>query len=187
VEANALPETLHWRDWSGYGLEHAVLRKKAGYIEVQSAVICDPVHAGFAALYSLRLDSGWCVIDMQASLIGTAESIYLRRTEEGHWFDGNNRSLLHLNGIFDVDLSITPFTNSLPIRRLKLRIGESAEIATAYVAFPQLMLSLDSQRYTRVAVDRYRYESLDSDFVREITVDCNGLVVTYPGLFQRIE
>jgi hypothetical protein len=187
VEENALPETIHWRDWSGYGLEHAALSKKARYIEVQSAVICGPIRAGFAALYSLKLDRGWCVIEMQASLLGTAESVYLRRTEEGHWFDGNNRSLLHLNGIFDVDLSITPFTNTLPIRRLRLGVGESAEIVTAYVAFPQLTVSVDPQRYTRVAADRYKYESLDRDFVREITVDGNGFVITYPGLFQRIE
>lgn len=187
VEQNTLPETIHWRDWSGYGLEHAVLSNRAGYIDVQSVVICGPMRAGFAALYSMKLDSGWRVMEVQASLLGTAESVYLRRTEQGQWFDGNSRSLPHLNGIFDVDLSITPFTNSLPIRRLKLRVGESAEIVAAYVAFPQLTLSLDSQRYTRVAADRYRYESLGSDFVREITVDSDGLVMTYPGLFQRME
>jgi uncharacterized protein len=187
VEENTLPVTVHWRDWSGYGLEHVVLSPKAGYVEVQSAVITGPIGAGFATVYSLKLDSGWCVIEMQASLLGAAESVYLRRTEEGQWFDGNGRWLPHLNGIFDVDLSITPFTNSLPIRRLKLGVGESAEIVTAYVAFPQLTVSADPQRYTRVAADRYRYESLDSDFVREITVDRNGLVLTYPGLFQRIE
>lgn len=186
MEENTLPRTVHWRDWSGYGLEHAVLSKKAGYFEVQSAVISGPIRAGFASLYSLKLDSGWCVIEMQASLLGAAESVYLRRTEEGQWLDGNDRSLLHLNGIFDVDLSITPFSNSLPIRRLKLGVGESEQIVTAYVAFPQLTVSADHQRYTRVAADRYRYESLDTDFVREITVDEYGLVVTYPGLFQRV-
>jgi hypothetical protein len=64
-----------------------------------------------------------------------------------------------------VDLSITPLTNTLPIRRLKLGVGESAEIATAYVAIPDMEASLDRQRYTRVAFDRYRYVPLDSDFV----------------------
>ncbi len=187
VEENTLPGTVHWRDWSGYGLEHVLLSRKANYIEVQSAVISGPIRAGFAALYSLKLDSNWCVVEMQASLLGAAESLYLRRTEEGHWFDGNGQSLPDLAGIFDVDLSITPLTNTLPIRRLKLGIGESADIVTAYVAFPHLTVSPDLQRYTRVTSDRYRYESRDSDFVREITVDRNGLVITYPGLFQRIE
>jgi hypothetical protein len=33
----------------------------------------------------------------------------------------------------------------------------------------------------------YRYQSRDSDFEREIEVDHDGFVVTYPGLFRRLE
>ena len=45
----------------------------------------------------------------------------------------------------------------------------------------------DPQRYTCLApLKRYRYESIDSDFTREIEVDSRGLVVTYPGLFRRL-
>jgi uncharacterized protein len=187
VKENTLPGTVRWRDWSGCGLEQVVLSENAGHIDIQSAVISGPVSAGFAALYSFKLSSDWCVIEMRASLLGAAASVYLRRTEEGRWLDGDNRALPHLDGILDVDLSITPFTNSLAIRRLKLGVGECAEIATVYIAFPDLTISRDLQRYTRVGPDRYRYESLDSDFVRDIVVDQNGLVITYPGLFQRIE
>jgi hypothetical protein len=168
-------------------LEHVVLKKNAGYFEIQSAVISGPIRAGFAALYTLRLDPDWRTRELQASVLETSKSVYLRCTEEGHWFDATNRQLPHLSGVVDVDLSITPLTNTLPIRRLKLDVGESAEIATAYVAFPELQVSLDAQRYTRVAIDRYRYESLDSDFVREMHVDRHGLVITYPGLYQRID
>jgi hypothetical protein len=50
-----------------------------------------------------------------------------------------------------------------------------------------LSVTTDPQRYTRLETGkRYRYESLDSDFVREIDIDDDGLVVTYPGLFRRI-
>lgn len=31
----------------------------------------------------------------------------------------------------------------------------------------------------------YRFESLDSGFTADVEVDAAGLVVTYPGLFQR--
>jgi hypothetical protein len=187
MEESALPETLRWRHWSGHGLEHLVLNKNGNHIEVHSAVISDPVGANFAALYSLRLDLQWRVMELQVSVVGTPGSVYLRRTEGGVWLDANATPVPDLNGICDVDLAITPFTNSLPIRRLNLAVGESAEIVTAYVAFPDLTISSDSQRYTRVASDRYRYESLDSDFVRDITVDRNGFVTIYPGLFWRIE
>jgi len=48
-------------------------------------------------------------------------------------------------------------------------------------------VTIDPQRYTCLEpMRRYRYESLDSDFTREIEVDLDGLVVVYPGLFRRI-
>ena len=92
-----------------------------------------------------------------------------------------------MSGAIDVDLTITPLTNTLPIRRLDLEVGRSAEIATAYVDFPAMAVSRNPQRYTRLARDRYLFESLDRDFAREIEVDEAGLVVTYPGLFRRAD
>ena len=48
-------------------------------------------------------------------------------------------------------------------------------------------MSIDPQRYTCLKPgQQYRYKSLDSDFVRDIDVDSDGLVVTYPGLFKRV-
>lgn len=43
----------------------------------------------------------------------------------------------------------------------------------------------DPQAYTRTAVNLYLYESLDSDFSRQITVDADGFVIDYPGLYSR--
>ena len=56
-----------------------------------------------------------------------------------------------------------------------------------YISLPEFTVTTDPQRYTCLEPGRrYRYESLDSDFVREIEVDAQGLVVTYPGLFRRV-
>jgi hypothetical protein len=52
---------------------------------------------------------------------------------------------------------------------------------------PELTVTTDRQRYTCIEPNRrYRYESLDSDFTRDIEVDGHGLVVTYPDLFRRV-
>jgi uncharacterized protein len=73
------------------------------------------------------------------------------------------------------------------IQRLDPGVGESVDIDPVYVSFPDLSVFADPQRYTCLEYRRrYRFESRDSDFVREITVDENGLVVDYPGLFRRI-
>jgi hypothetical protein len=89
--------------------------------------------------------------------------------------------------VLDVDLAFTPFTNTLPIRRLGLKDGESADIVVAYLQVPELTPIPDAQRYTCLAAGkRYRFESLDTDFSREIDIDAHGLVTTYPGMFRRV-
>lgn len=86
-----------------------------------------------------------------------------------------------------MDLAVTPFTNTLPIRRLGLRAGESADILAAYVSPPDMSVTASRQRYTCLEPGRlYRYRSLDGDFARDIEVDRDGLVVDYPDLFRRI-
>jgi hypothetical protein len=92
-----------------------------------------------------------------------------------------------LAGAIDIDISITPFTNTLPVRRLRLKTGQSEDILAVYIQLPELTVTTDRQRYTCLEPNRrYRYESLDSDFTRDIEVDGHGLVVTYPGLFRRV-
>jgi len=95
-----------------------------------------------------------------------------------------------LNGLsdaVDIDLAVSPFTNTLPIRRLRLEEGETADIVTAYISSPGAEVLADPQRYTCLKKNAlYRYASLDSDFTRDIEVDEQGLVTLYPGLFRRV-
>ncbi|MCL4245981.1 MAG: putative glycolipid-binding domain-containing protein, partial [Candidatus Dadabacteria bacterium] len=87
----------------------------------------------------------------------------------------------------DVDIFPTPFTNTIPIRRLGLGAGQSADIIVAYIKLPEMSVTSDPQRYTCVMpLKIYRFESLDSDFKCDIEVDEDGLVVSYPGLFRRV-
>jgi hypothetical protein len=95
-----------------------------------------------------------------------------------------------LEGCVDVDISATPFTNTLPIRRLGLAPGESADVSVAYVDIDEMRAWTEEQRYTRLeqnSGDRlYKYESLDGGFTADLPVDADGLVLDYPGLFRRV-
>jgi hypothetical protein len=132
--------------------------------------------------YAVELDPDWT---FSALVVRSTRGPQVSLSRDGTTWavDGVPRPDLHQ--AIDIDLAFSPFTNSLPIRRLGLAEGESADIVTAYVAAESLEVSADHQRYTRLAAERYRYESLDSDFEREIVVDADGLVVDYPGLFTR--
>jgi hypothetical protein len=96
-----------------------------------------------------------------------------------------SQELREIQGCDDVDLALTPATNTLAIRRLNLQVGSSASIIAAWVKFPDLTVQPLSQRYTRVAQNTYRYES-NTGFSAEIVVDDLGLVTAYPGGWERI-
>jgi hypothetical protein len=89
-------------------------------------------------------------------------------------------------GLFDIDLSLSPATNTLPIRRIAPAIGEAIEPTAVWLIFPELTIARLPQRYTRLDDRRYRYESHGGAFQADIVVDDLGLVVSYAGLWQRI-
>ena len=71
---------------------------------------------------------------------------------------------------------------------LKIKENQTEEISVVYIAVPELNVSIDRQRYTCLILNRrYRFEQIDTGFVREIEIDENGFVIVYPGLFKRIQ
>jgi len=176
-----------WRDWLGEGLEHLVLREVDGFIRVDSFVIGRADGERFAAHYDIWCDDEWRTRGLTVRLIGEGGRLEASSDGAGDWQDGAGQSIPSLNSAIDVDISATPFTNTLPIRRLGLEAEQSEEIQVAYVDVPSLTLTAERQRYTCLEpMRRYRFESLDGNFVREIEVDEHGLVVLYPGLFKRV-
>jgi hypothetical protein len=176
-----------WHDWSGNGIQHVVLREGDRQIDIDAAVIVTEDDARFAARFRILCDGAWRVRKVEVGIIGDDRRIDLTSDGAGHWRDGTDAPQPHLDGAIDVDLPITPFTNTLPVRRLELGVGQSADIRVVYIVLPDFTVTTDPQRYVCLEPRRrYRYESLDSDFVREIDVDADGLVVTYPGLFKRL-
>ena len=135
-----------WTDWSGAGLEHLVLTRDADMVTAEAVVIAGGEDA-FAARYRIACDSEWRVREADVNIIG-GHVLALRADGEGHWTDSRGTPLGDLDGAIDIDLSISPFTNTLPLRRLGLALGQAADLAVAYVAFPDLALTLDRQRYT---------------------------------------
>ena len=117
----------------------------------------------------------------RAATVGT---LTIEHGDDGWVVDGESRP--DLAEAVDIDIVLTPFTNTLPIRRHPLEIGEHADFVMAWVDVPSLEVSADPQRYTRLDDTHYRFDSLDSDFTRDLEVDADGVVVRYPGLFDRI-
>lgn len=102
---------------------------------------------------------------------------------DGNWtLDG--QQIPAVKGCIDIDLNFSPATNTLPVRRLGLEVGESAEVSAAWLRFPGFKLEKLVQTYTRLSENTYRYESGDGAFKRDITVNEYGLVTEYPNYWM---
>ncbi|WP_343712585.1 putative glycolipid-binding domain-containing protein [Inquilinus sp.] len=183
---------VRWAPAQGTGLEHLRLHRSGAWIQADSVVIGGDADHGpggveWALSYTMVMDSEWRVRSVAMTDHAGDRRLRLIADGGGAWTTGDGTPLPQLDGCIDIDLVATPFTNTLPIRRLGLEPGESAEIRVAYLPLPDLVPFATSQRYTHLALRRWRFESLDgSGFTAEISTDANELVLDYPGLYRRV-
>jgi uncharacterized protein len=179
-----------WWAWDGPGLGHLCLMVGEDGIVADGMVIGVTEGRPFRLAYEVRCDVGWQVRAMRIGVPGEPPGVHVLSNGEGNWTTPDGRSVPHLEGCTDVDISVTPFTNTLPIRRLGLAPVESAEVSVAYIEGTELQAWPEPQRYTCLEKgDRgglYRFLSLDGGFTADLLVDGDGLVLDYPGLFRRV-
>jgi hypothetical protein len=121
--------------------------------------------------YGVQADARWVT---RLARVELGERVLLLEHDgAGRWILGGVPRP-DVEGCLDVDLGVTPSTNTLPIRRLQ---GAGAEVAAAWVRFPELTVERLEQRYTPLGDGRWRYEA--GDFAADLVVDDRGLVVTY--------
>lgn len=137
--------------------------------------------------YLLKCDSEWQTLSAKITgwvgdeVIGVDISV----DSDQHW-RLNKKECADVTGCMDLDLNFSPLTNTLPIRRLDLEVGQEANVRAAWLRFPSFKLKPLEQVYRRFTSSRYQYESAGGKFVSEVEVDQEGLVLHYPN-FWRVE
>jgi hypothetical protein len=132
-------------------------------------------------------NNDWTTRRVRISLqhAGREQQLELNRSAQGVWYAGETR-LQEVEGLADIDLAISPCTNTLPVRRNALEVGATVSVTAAWVAFPGLTVSPLAQSYTRTGPNQYHYESNAGAFQSELEVDDFGLIVRYGDWWQRM-
>ena len=182
---------VYWNATWTTGLEHLVVTEDAAGVDADGLVLAHFEGRGLRLHYHVQCSPEWRAKLVEAHIEGQVTAdLRLTADGQGGWRDATGRSLDDLAGCLDVDIMTTPFTNTLPIRRLNMAVGERQEIAVVYVKVPDLAIERAAQRYTLLAREgrnaRYLYEGLGTDFKAELLVDEAGLVIDYQDLWQRI-
>jgi len=135
--------------------------------------------------YAIVCDLNWQTLATRVSGFAGEKVVKIEITvdAEKRWKLNGNNNPQTVNSV-DIDLNFSPVTNALPIRRLNLEVGESAEVRAAWLKFPAFSLEPLVQTYERLGENLYRFESGGGEFVREIEVDDSGLVTKYPDFWE---
>ena len=137
-----------------------------------------------ALSYDLICDDRWVTRSLRLTGRRGSEAIDLTVTADRHrrwWLHG--REVPAVSGCVDLDLSFSAATNVFPLRRLRLPVGGSATVTSAWLTFPQLCLEPLPQFYRRTSELCYAYEAPTLGFATELRVRADGLIMRYPPLW----
>ena len=179
-----LPISIVWKALAWEGIERCNIQHANGRYIVSSRIQGEISEKPFDFEYDLQIDEQWRIVAVQ---IGSSphdrQIIDLQTDANGNWSNSQSIALPDFFGCMDIDISLSPFTNTLPIRRLDYKDRRKHDIAVVYIDLPSGHLKRMRQWYEKVGDRIYRYED-ETGYVNIITVDEYGFVMNYPGLFE---
>lgn len=174
--------TARWRALDREGQDTCRLSQTDdGWILLGHAQFRDAL--GMASLnYVIRCDRDW--VTQSVDLAGQHEGSEVRAkmVNDGSTWWIDDRAQPAVAGALDIDLSFTPATNLMPLRRLGV---EDLTVSAAWLQYPCAKLVPLDQTYARTPrSDVMHYSAHQTAFKTDITVDQSGFVTHYPGFWE---
>ena len=182
--ADAISESrVAWAWTDRPGLETLRLVRRATGTTADGSVLVFLDGAPVSVRYTVEHDAAWHFrrARIETDRAGSARVIEIHH-EDGTWsVDGTARA--DLEGCEDLDVAITPYTNTPALAAHPLAPGATRRLRVAWVQVPGFDVQSVEQEYTRLdsagGVERYRYRNLHSAFTGELTRGADGLVLEY--------
>lgn len=125
--------------------------------------------------YVVRISPTWQVRQFLLFRDMDEPDLWIGTDGNGRWGEMNGAHREELDGCVDIELACTPFTHTIPIRRLPLPVGNSADITVASIDVETLDVQPVRRRYTRLDTHRWQVTQLDTGESTEFDVDEFGL------------
>jgi hypothetical protein len=134
--------------------------------------------------YVVRLSPLWHVRQFLLFRDLEEPDLWLGTDGHGRWGEINGAHRTDLDGGMDIALACTPFTHTIPIRRLHLAVGEQSPTVVLDIDVETLGVVAAGASYRRLADDRYEVQRAEAMDV--VVVDEFGVPADVPGRFRRV-
>jgi len=191
------PQSLTWHRLGPVGIEQVLFRDQDELTAEGTVAVAGDLP--YTLSYSLLTDARWRTQLLEVSARGAgwrrtvrvehrATRWQVTTAAEGHLDDSlpGIEDPRRLDAAVDVDLGWSPFTNTLPIRRLQMLaapVGTVHRLTMVFVRVPSLEVVPRQQMYTVLGDGRVGYASREFSTVLEVTPE--GFVTDYPGVATR--
>lgn len=140
-------------------------------------------NGGWSALdYVIRCGGDWLTQSADITGVHMGRDVALRLARQGDDWRLGNAPQPTLTGATDIDLGFTPATNLMPLRRLP-EVGR-IDVRAVWLRDPAEPPAILDQSYIRERGGLVQYHAEQTDFSTHLSVDPQGFVVTYPGLWE---
>jgi len=141
------------------------------------------------AEYILTLDTDWTVrkIEINFTIGDQANAYSFVRHASGHWTDAKGKVYPQFGECRFVDISLTPFTNTLAIKGLAFSEKPVQQADVLYFDVLDNVVRTDAQSYTKLSSSKFKFENAGGNFIADIDVDKDGFVTHYPNLFTMLK
>lgn len=182
-----MKKIIMWKGIYYRSLEYCEINSSDKAVEVTATILGIHESTPYKVDYNIKAKPNWELVSCRiASQLGEAADIQtFHRSRSGSW-TRNKQPVEGAEGCTDIDISVSPLTNSFPINRLDLQVDQDREIKVLYIDILNQAIKPATQRYTKLSEFEYHYQNVPNDFEAVITVDQLGLVKEYPGLFTQL-
>jgi hypothetical protein len=186
-----LPDQAAWQHRpTRAGFETTFFQRRDGGHRVEGRTSAVEDGRAWAIDYSIEVDARWRTTraEVRARSRDGERHTRLELDDAGRWHvDGVE--VPELDGCLDVDLEASACTNTFPVHRLALAVGDAADAPAAWVRAADLRVERLEQHYTRLddhgGRPVFAYVAPDLDFSCQIAFDGSGLVLDYPEIATR--
>lgn len=189
------PAILTWRAPDATRMESVRVQLSGNRIRANGRIVAAATdkHPAFAAYYDLQTDESGATkrLGLTVTVAERERQLVIARDEENMWLvtDFRGQSRAGYDGALDIDMVLSPFFNTLPIRRVRLHQRAAAvTLPTIYLGLPEMSVTAAAASYTSagpgtgITVLTPGTDPGGST----LTVDTDGFVIDYPGLAARI-